>query len=172
LVACVVGKTWVDKRNVAMVSLMVRAGLRVGEVIRLGEADLYLAPRSGHVVIREGKGAKERTVPLGRQVRSDLEAYRDVRPSLESVCFFVSRAQNPLATRDVQRLVRQAGTQAGIDQIVTPHLLRHTFATRVLQQGKMDLATLSAILGHESLLTTARYLHPNRAQVAAMMEEL
>jgi integrase/recombinase XerD len=62
--------------------------------------------------------------------------------------------------------------KVGIKGQLTPHILRHTFATRALRQGQVDLATLSKILGHESLATTARYLHPDNEQVAAMIEDL
>ena len=79
---------------------------------------------------------------------------------------------NPLSARDVQRLVRDASRKAGIQSEVTPHTLRCTFATRALQQGNVDLATLSRLLGHENLNTTSRYLHPNQSQVAEMVEEL
>jgi integrase/recombinase XerD len=70
-----------------------------------------------------------------------------------------------------QRLVARASRQAGIRSEVTPHVLRHTFATRALQRARLDLATLSYILGHENL-TTSRYLQPDRAQLAEMVEDL
>ncbi len=78
----------------------------------------------------------------------------------------------PIHNRGVQRLVRVAAHKAGIRRNVTPHTLRHTFATRALQQGGADLATLANLLGHENLNTTARYLHPAREGVAAMVENL
>ncbi|MCA9874165.1 MAG: tyrosine-type recombinase/integrase [Anaerolineales bacterium] len=85
---------------------------------------------------------------------------------------FVSQTGKPLSARDVQRLIADASVKAGIRAEVTPHVLRHTFATRALQQGNADLAILSRLLGHENLSTTARYLHPNQSQVAEMVEDL
>jgi len=68
-------------------------------------------------------------------------------------------------------MVQNAAFRAGIRRKVTPHLLRHTFATRALRNG-VDIATLSRLLGHETLATTARYLHPDREAIEAMIEEL
>jgi integrase/recombinase XerC len=115
---------------------------------------------------------KERTVSLSRAARAEVEAYKEVRPSFAGQWLFVSQSGKRLSARDVQRLVNSAAFKAGIRSEVTPHVLRHTFATRALKQTQMDLATLSRILGHENLTTTARYLHPNKAHVAEMLEDL
>ena len=122
--------------------------------------------------MRQGKGLKEQTVPLSRLARAALGDYLGERPSFNTQRLFFSQASKPLSSRDVQRLVNNASTKACITTTVTPHILRHTFATRALRQGKMDLATLSLILGHENLITTARYLHPDANLMAEMVEEL
>ncbi len=163
---------WIDRRNAAILSLMARAGLRVSEVVGLRLDDVELSQRKGQVIIKRGKGLKQRTVPLSKQARADLAAYLEVRPEDNSLAVFLSRSRRPIHSRDVQRLVRVAAQKAGIRRNVTPHTLRHTFATRALQQGGADLATLADLLGHENLNTTARYLHPDRDGVAAMVEEL
>jgi site-specific recombinase XerD len=172
LLAVLDGERWLDKRNVAIVGLMVRAGLRVSEVIALRPEDLTLSERKGQVTIRQGKGLKERTVPLSRRARAEVEGYVGKRPLFANDWLFVSQSGKQLAARDVQRLVTRASRKAGIHSEVTPHVLRHTFATRALQRAKMDLATLSHILGHENLTTTSRYLHPDKAQLAEMVEDL
>lgn len=172
LLAVLEGPRWLDKRNVAIVSLLVRTWLRVSEVVSLQLEDVTLSERKGQIVMRQGKGLKERTVPLSRMARAALVAYLEKRPSATKSTLFISQSGSPLASRDVQRLVKSASLKAGITSSATPHTLRHSFATRALRQGKMDLATLSHILGHENLTTTARYLHPDETKVAEMIEDL
>ena len=104
-------------------------------------------------------------------MRGALEEYLAVRLENESDWLFVSHTHKPLSPRDIQRMVQKAIYQAGLHRKVTPHILRHTFATRALRSG-VDIATLSSLMGHETLTTTARYLHPDKASVAAMVEEL
>ncbi len=170
LLAAASGSDWLAKRDLAVLNLMARAGLRVSEVVRLRLEDVEIGPRKGHVVVRASKGLKERTVPLPAEARKALQTYLEVRP-FATETLFVSRQGNPITSRDVQRLVAKYAKLAGVTKRVTPHTLRHTYATRALRAG-VDLATLSRLLGHENLTTTARYLHPNRQQVQEMVEEL
>lgn len=172
LLAVLEGPRWMDKRNVAIVSVMVRAGLRVSEVAALELDDVSITERKGQVVVRRGKGLKERVVPLSRMARAAMSEYMAERPSFNAKSVFVSPSGNSLSSRDVQRMVSSASTKAGILTTVTPHILRHSFATRALRQAKVDLATLSTIMGHENLTTTARYLHPDSNLMAEMVEEL
>lgn len=171
LLASVEGSRWMDKRNVALVSIMARAGLRVGEAVALDLADIEINERSGWALIRLGKGLKERRVPLSLQTRKDLSVYLKVRPRSVTEALFLSKTGRRMGSRDVERMVKTAGQQVGINKRVTPHVCRHTFATRFLRKGG-DLATLQAILGHRSLETTSRYLHPDAARVQEMVEGL
>lgn len=111
-------------------------------------------------------------MPLSRMARAAMSEYLAERPSFYAKSVFVSSSGISLSSRDVQRMVSSASIKAGISTTVTPHILRHSFATRALRQAKVDLATLSLILGHENLTTTARYLHPNSNYMAEMVEEL
>jgi len=170
LFAALDGDRWIDKRNVALAALMVRAGLRVGEVVALDMDDLQLGERSGSVLVRRGKGRKERRVPLSIEARKALADYLAVRPVYgRDQVLFITVGGERMLERDVERVIEAAAIRARIATPVTPHVLRHTFATRFLRAGG-DLATLQAILGHESLATTARYLHPDTAQVQEMVE--
>jgi integrase/recombinase XerC len=169
LFAAAEGEDWIDKRNVAILALMAKAGLRVGEVIALESKDIELNARSGWATIRMGKGNKTRRVPLNSDVRQALQAYLAVRPDVPAKALFFSRTGTPLSARDVQRLVAELARKARIEGKVTPHTLRHTFATRLLERGA-DVATVAALLGHESIATTSRYLHPSEARLAEAVE--
>jgi len=169
LFAAAEGEGWIDKRNIALLALMAKAGLRVGEVVALEAEDIRLSERSGWAIIRSGKGNKRREVPLNAEVRAALRAYLEARPPFPAERLFVSRTGAPLSARDVQRLVAALAQKARIEGKVTPHTLRHTFATRAVEKG-VDLAALSALLGHESLATTSRYLHPSRERLAEAVE--
>jgi site-specific recombinase XerD len=165
------GAEWMPLRNAALVALMARAGLRVGEVVELDLEDVVLNERSGWVTVRQGKGLKERRVPLSLQARKALTGYLEVRPEAETSALFLTKSWRRLGKRPVQRLVKSAAQRAGIEQDVTPHVLRHSFATRFLRKGG-DLATLRDILGHANLATTSRYLHADATRMQEMVEDL
>jgi integrase/recombinase XerC len=169
LFAAAEGEDWIDKRNTAILALMAKAGLRVGEVVALELADIELNARSGWATVRMGKGNKTRRVPLNSDTRQALQAYLAVRPDVPAKALFVSRTGTPLSVRDVQRLVADLARRARIDGKVTPHMLRHTFATRLIERGA-DVAAVAALLGHESIATTSRYLHPSEARLAEAVE--
>ncbi len=155
-------------RDYAILNLMARAGLRVGEVVRLHLADIEISERSGWATVAHSKGAKSRRVPLNSEVRQALRAWLQCRPA-GGEHLFVSRSGQPMAERDVQRMVQKYARRAGIN--AHPHLLRHTFATRAIEKGA-DIATLQAILGHERLETTGRYLHPSAEHMQAAVEQV
>jgi site-specific recombinase XerD len=165
------GADWMPLRNAALVALMARAGLRIGEVVGLDLEDVALNERSGWVTVRQGKGLKERRVPLSLQARKTLAGYLEVRPEAETPALFLTKSCRRLGKRPVQRLVKSAAQRAGLQQDVTPHVLRHSFATRFLRKGG-DLATLRDILGHANLATTSRYLHADATRMQEMVEEL
>jgi len=164
------GPTWWPLRNVAMVSVMARAGLRVGECVALDVGDIELRQRSGWATIRQGKGMKERKAPLSLQCRKDLRAYLDERPQNERPALFLTRFMDRISRRSVANILARARDRAGIEHC-TPHTLRHTFATRFIRKGG-DVRTLQQILGHSNLETTARYLHPNAQEMQEMVETL
>lgn len=164
------GPEWWPLRNVAMVSIMARAGLRVGECVALDLGDVEIRERSGWARIRQGKGMKERDVPLSLQCRKDLQAYLETRPKGHPA-LFVTRFGDRISRRSVSTIVAKARRRAGIDHC-TPHTLRHTFATRFLRKGDGDVRSLQRILGHSNLETTARYLHPDAQEMQKMVEHL
>ena len=159
-------------RNVALVQLMLQAGLRVGEVTALTHRDIQLHTRSGTVHVRDGKGRKARDIPLNATVRRALHAYLDTLRDVSAPRpVFLSKRGTSLAVRSVQAVVARLAGHAGIQRIsVSAHTLRHTFAVYYLQRHPGKLRALADLLGHESLDTTALYTKPSRDEVAADLE--
>jgi integrase/recombinase XerD len=130
-------------------------GLRVSEVGGLRPADLDSARRV--VLSRQGKGRKDRLVPLAARLLDELRAYwRQHRPG--AWLFPGGRPDRPLSVAAAQKLCRRAARRAGLSKPLTPHTLRHSYATHLLEAG-CDLVTIQHLLGHRDLKTTARYLH-------------
>ena len=130
---------------------------RISELTRLQVTDIDSARRV--VIIRQGKGRKDRLVPLSLRLLEQLRAYwRRYRP--QRWLFPGSDPGRPICPGTVQRQCQRAVHRAGLKKRCTPHTLRHSYATHLLEAG-VDLVTLQAILGHTDLRTTAHYLHVN-----------
>jgi site-specific recombinase XerD len=145
-------------RNVALVELLYAAGLRREEAVALDVSDLDLAARLVRVT---GKGRRERIVPIGEPAAAALARYlHDGRRALQpqSAALFVNRRGHRLSGRSVGRIVRQAVARAALRQRVSPHWLRHAFATHLLDGGA-DLRSVQELLGHSRLRTTQMYVH-------------
>ncbi len=162
-------------RDRAILELFYASGLRVSELCALREGDLNLAAQFVRCL---GKGRKERVVPLGRPARVALEAYlAELRPRLvelgaqrgrwplpltratrATIPLFLSRTGGPIERTAVWRLVRREATRRGIPGQVSPHTLRHSFATHLLEGGA-DLRVVQELLGHASIATTEIYTH-------------
>jgi site-specific recombinase XerD len=159
-------------RNVALIQLMLQAGLRVGEVTALTHADLTLKTRAGTVYVRDGKGRKAREVPLNTTVRRAVQDYLATQPAASTgTPIFRSKRGTSLAVRSAQAVVARRAKEAGIERIaVSAQTLRHTFARHYLQQHPGKLRELADVLGHESLETTAVYTKPSQDDLAADLE--
>jgi len=144
-----------DRRGLAILSLMLYAGLRVGEVAALELSDLDLSERRGTVRVRDGKGRKERSVPLSIEARKAISDHLGTRPPVEHAKVFTGRGGRPLGTDGIRYLVGRYGLSAEVK--IHPHALRHTMATEYLSANQNDLVGLAQLLGHESIQTTSRY---------------
>lgn len=144
-----------SNRDRALLELLYGAGLRVGEAaaLRLGDLDL----NGGIVAVRDGKGGKERRVPMGRSAVDALRAWLLERPVAAHDHVFLNRRGGPLSDRSMRRVVDEAGRGGGIPGL-HPHALRHSYATHMLDAGA-DLRGIQELLGHASLSTTQRYTH-------------
>lgn len=119
-----------------------------------------------------GKGGKERVVPIPRGVRVLLQQWLDQRPAAAGTArdaLFLNRRLGRLSTRSVQRMLKQRALATGADVSVTPHKLRHSFATHLLAGG-VDLRVIQELLGHASLATTERYTHLDLRRLTAVYD--
>ena len=157
---------WLQARDSAMVELLYSSGLRVGELIGLDvQASPYakgwidLSAGEAHVL---GKGSKRRSVPVGKQAMSSLQAWLTVRASglpthaVDQAAMFVGQRGTRLSAQAVWQRLRLRGLQAGIATPVHPHMLRHSFASHVLQSSG-DLRGVQELLGHANISTTQVY---------------
>ena len=150
-------------RDRAMLELAYGAGLRVSEWITLGLRDILLEDKLVRVF---GKGSKERLVPIGRSAIGAVATYvRELRPRLEKgsgkgVLFLNSRGE-PLSRMGAWKILAKYVDQAGIQKHVSPHTLRHSFATHLLEGGA-DLRAVQEMLGHADISTTQIYTHVDR----------
>ena len=144
-------------------------GLRVGEIVALQPGDID--SKRGLVHVRRGKGSKPRSVMLSPWLLDDLRNYwRQTRPT--GPWLFPSRVPGDhISTRAVQNALKRAAARAGIHRHITPHTLRHAFATGLLDSG-VDIRTIQRLLGHATLGTTLRYLHVSTARIEATRSPL
>lgn len=148
------------QRNRAIVEVMYSCGLRVSELVGLRLSQLYL--RDEYICV-EGKGSKLRLVPISQQAIAEIEHYLamrallDIKPGEEDF-LFLNRRGSRLSRIMVFYIVRDACQLCGIAKRVSPHTLRHSFATHLLENGA-NLRAIQQMLGHESITTTEIYLH-------------
>nr|CAX83935.1 Tyrosine recombinase XerC subunit [uncultured bacterium] len=158
-------------RDGAILELLYGSGLRIGELCGLDRLDLNLRQAEVRVL---GKGGKERLVPLGSMAIQALERYLEARkaeapPPDHLGPVFTGRQGGRLNPREVQRLVVKLRRRLGLPEKVTPHALRHAFATHLLQAGA-DLRSIQEMLGHASLTTTQRYTHLDLANLTKIYD--
>jgi len=151
-------------RDRAIIFVMIYAGLRLSEIENLRLGDLTLRAKSGEVVIRSGKGDKDRTAALSLDARKALEGWLDKRPETDHDFVFTTtrRGYAPLGRRAIQEMVADVGRAAELDKSgirLTPHLLRHTAV--YLWREETDPFVVAAQMGHQDINTTMRYGRPS-----------
>lgn len=156
-------------RDRAICSTLFYTGIRVAELVALDREDVQITARKGRLVVRAGKGDRYREIPLHAESRASLRACRDERaawPDGEATsALFVNRYGRRLSARSVDELITRIGRDAGLGgdgEALTPHVLRHTFGTRLLRGGA-DVVLVAELMGHARLDTTRRYTLPTAA---------
>ena len=150
-------------RDLAMLEVLYSCGIRVSELSGLNLSSVDFDQRLVRVV---GKGDKERIVPIGREALKALQAYLDASVSVRKKAgidswnspLFLNYRGGRLSPRSISKIVKKYGREGGLMQDITPHSLRHTFATHLLDGGA-DLRSVQELLGHVSLSTTQKYTH-------------
>lgn len=159
-------------RDQAMLELLYATGLRVSELVALETRQINF---QGDYLTVKGKGAKVRAVPFGKWARQKLTKYiNEARPRLlkgkSSAFVFTNRSGKRLSRQGFWKLIRRYALVAGIDKRVTPHTLRHSFATHLLEGGA-DLRSVQSMLGHSDISTTQIYTHVDGARLKKVHRE-
>ena len=165
--------TLLGARDRAMLETLYSTGVRVSELVALNVDDLD--PVNGQLRVR-GKGRKERITPIGPTAVTAIRRYLDMRQkdprntSFDRAAMFVNKHGQRLSTRSVRRKLDKYLSEAGLDPSISPHTLRHTFATHMLNNGA-DLRSVQELLGHQSLSTTQVYTHVTTSQLKKDYDE-
>lgn len=151
---------WEGQRNKAIIEMLFSCGLRVSELVNLKFADLFLEDQYLRVM---GKGSKERLVPISQRAIDELERWFMDRGAMcikpgEQEYVFLNRRGHHLTRTMILIMIKRYAAEAGIQKTISPHTLRHSFATALLEGGA-DLRAIQAMLGHESISTTEIYTH-------------
>ncbi|MDF9866864.1 integrase/recombinase XerD [Bacilli bacterium PM5-3] len=165
-------KTNLDKRNKVMVFLMYYTGTRVSELININVSQLFLNDKYLKIV---GKGNKERIIPLNDAIVEVLENYllqtrRDILDLNYSDYLFVNAKGDPITRQGFFKIVKKHCLKANITKNVSPHTLRHSFATHLLNNG-VDLRSVQVLLGHSDISTTQIYTHVNSDYIKKSYKE-
>jgi len=178
VIAAADGERPADLRDRALLEVMYACGLRVSEASSLGLGDVDLEQNA---LLVHGKGNKQRVAVMGEPARRALERYlrhgrpkilrtpKGVRPAAGTPAVFLNRGGGRLSQRRIQLIVRKYALKAGLDARVHPHLLRHTFATHMLDGGA-DLRVVQELMGHASPNTTQIYLHVTEERQRKVLE--
>jgi len=153
-------------RDRAILELLYASGIRVSELVGINLEDANLGERLIRV---RGKGKKERLVPFGRMAAERLSVYLRVRPELAQdnigeKALFLNYQGRRISSRSVERIVDKYIRLTAVKRKISPHSLRHSFASHLLSRGA-DLRVIQELLGHESLATTQKYTHLNLGQL-------
>ncbi len=154
-----------NEKSRLIISMLYSSGLRVSELVNLKIEDLNFGEKTGWV--RKGKGSKDRLFAISEGLATELKEYLSVKKEHK----YLFSKDKPLTTRNIQKIIKGIRTRAGVNKKVTPHTLRHSFATHLLEQGT-DIRMIQSLLGHSSLNTTQVYTHISTDQIKKVKNPL
>lgn len=163
-------RRWITLRDRALFGLLLATGLRISELCGLEMETVSMAHRSEMLRVM-GKGRKMRVIPLSRSTRDLLSAYEGSRPVTTTATYFISPRLAPITAREIQRRIKLYAQQCRIYKPLTPHKLRHTFATHVLSEGA-NLREVQELLGHAHIGTTEIYTHVQPDHLRLVVDRL
>lgn len=167
-------KRWVTRRrDASLLIFLLNTGLRLGELVAMRLGDVQLSEKKGLLLVQNGKGGKQRSVPLNAEARQALQAWFSARPQTESAFVWVAVEEDVkgrLSGRAVQRILQRYAQESGLDEL-TPHILRHSFAKNLVNQG-VGLEKIASLLGHANLNTTRIYITPDARDLESAVEKL
>lgn len=160
-VEAIIESTQSGSRDRAILEVLYGCGLRVSEAVGLQLSDIFMDEGFLRII---GKGDKQRLVPLGDKAAASIEQYLAVRPAptdpKTAETLFLNRYGKPLSRVSIFKMIKSQAMAAGVNKEISPHSLRHSFATHLIENGA-DLRAVQEMLGHESILTTEIYTHVN-----------
>ena len=162
-VRALIGSADTEKSRL-IISLLYSSGLRVSELVNLKVSDINSQDGTGWV--RRGKGGKDRLIIISPKLVKGLYEYLEGRSNQ-----YIFSKEKPLTTRNIQKIIKLTSKRAGIQKKVTPHTLRHSFATHLLENGT-DIRIIQTMLGHSSLSTTQVYTHISSEQLKKVQNPL
>ncbi len=151
-----------------MLKLLYSSGLRVSELTKLRYEDIHFDEKTG--IVHQGKGKKDRMFILSQEVIDNLITFQKKQNKTKGY-IFINNKNLPISTRNIQKLIKNSARKANINKNVTPHKLRHSFATHLLEAGT-NIRMIQELLGHSNLQTTQIYTHISREQIKKVINPL
>ena len=161
------------RRDASLILFLLHTGLRLSEVVALELNDVQISERKGSVLVRRGKGNKERSVPLNSEARKAIQDWLAIRPQGSDTFVWIAveaSAEDGISGRTVQRILQRYAQDAELQEL-TPHILRHSFAKNLANKN-VGLEKIAALLGHASLNTTRIYVTPDTRDLERAVEQL
>lgn len=157
-----------ELRDLAMFELFYSSGLRLSELVKLDIADIDFA--EGFLRVRFGKGGKHRQLPVGQKAIAAVKCWLQYRPETADQALFVSLQGSRLGQRSVQKRLEKWGLKNGVAEHLHPHMLRHSFASHMLEASQ-DIRAVQELLGHSNIATTQIYTHLDFQHLATIYDQ-